>query len=94
MTKVRIVVENPFDYACDVHAIDLIVIDSKAILEIDSADLFCVLKASSNYIRKLPLITTRDTVLIEISDIVLINNPDCLVITDAKQFNIEDIFKA
>lgn len=94
MTKVKIVVENPFHYGCVVHAIELVVIDSKAILEIDSEDLFDVLKASSNHIKKLPLITTRDTALIEISDIVLINNPDYLIITDEKQFNIEDIFKA
>lgn len=83
--------DHSFIYGVAAH--NIAIIDSKLLIEISSSDLFAVLKAAYDNINKIPFITTRDTIVVEIQNIVVINKGDNIVVIKDSEFNIEDVFK-
>lgn len=93
MHKIIIDLKQDHSFIYEIAAHNIAILDSKLLIEISSSDLFIVLKAAYDNINKIPFITTRDTTVVEIQNIVVINKGDDIVVIKDSEFNIEDVFK-
>lgn len=93
MYNVIIDLKQDHSFIYRVAARNIAIIDSNLLIEISSSDLFLVLKAAYDNINKLPFITTRDTLIVEIQNVVVINKHDSIVVIKDSEFDIEDVFK-
>lgn len=93
MHEVVIDLKQDHSFIYRVIAHNIAIIDSKLLIEISSSDLLLVLKAAYDNINKLPFITTRETAVVEIQNIVVINKRDNIVVIKDSEFNIENVFE-